>query len=316
LGPEPVELAFVGTAGGRHVIKLVRQQLEARIPGSVLHVYPDVPDLAAVRAVVGANPPIEDLEAFPNLEFVASIWAGVEHLANPERLPGVQIARYVDEALEATMTEAVMTHVLNVHRHTYHFLDLQAAKQWVQAFYDKPETLTVGVLGLGALGADSARALAEHGFTTLGWARTLKDIPGVEAFTGPADLKHMLKRCNVVVCLLPLTPETEGILNLETMGLLEPGATVINVARGGHVAEADLIELLDSGHLDMAILDVFASEPLPQDDPLWDHPKVKVFPHIAAPTDREQASTVAATAVQAFLEGTPIHGLVDRELGY
>ncbi len=309
-------MAFVGTAGGRHVIKLCRKELEARIPGVVLHVFPDIPDLSAIRAVVVANPDVEDLEQLPNLEFVVSIWAGVEGIAANNRLPGVQMARYVDPSLEATMTEAVLAHVLNVHRKTYHFLDLQAEQRWEQQYYDTPDTLTVGMLGLGELGRGAALALVDHGFTTLGWSRSPREVQGVETFSGSEGLKAMLPRCNVLVCLLPLTPETEGILNQNLLSQLPEGATLINVARGGHLVEPDLIKALDSGQLDLAILDVFATEPLPLDDPLWTHAKVKVFPHIAAPTDRERASVVAAEAVEAFLSGAEIKGLVDRDLGY
>ncbi len=316
MGSSLVELAFVGTAGGRHVIKLTRKELEARIPGVILHVFPDIPDLSAIKVAVVANPAVEDLEQLPNLEFVVSIWAGVEAIAGNGRLPGVQMARYVDASLEATMTEAVLAHVLNVHRKTYHFLDLQAERRWEQQYYDAPDTLTVGMLGLGELGRGAVLALSNHGFTTLGWSRSPTSLNGVETFSGAEGLEEMLPRCNVLICLLPLTPETEGILNEETLSQLPEGATVINVARGGHVVEPDLTHALDSGQLDLAILDVFANEPLPADDPLWTHPKVKVFPHIAAPTDRERASIVAAEAVVAFLNGTGIKGLVDRDLGY
>ena len=260
-------MAFVGTAGGRHVIKLCRKELEARIPGVILHVFPDIPDLSAIRAVVVANPDVEDLEQLPNLEFVVSIWAGVEGIATNNRLPGVQMARYVDPSLEATMTEAVLAHVLNVHRKTYHFLDLQAEQRWEQQYYDTPDTLTVGMLGLGELGRGAARTLADHGFTTLGWSRSPREVQGVETFSGSEGLKAMLPRCNVLVCLLPLTPETEGILNQNLLSQLPEGATLINVARGGHLVEPDLIKALDSGQLDLAILDVFATEPLPLEDP-------------------------------------------------
>ena len=311
-----VELAFVGTAGGRHVIKLCRQELEARIPGVILHVFPDISDRTAIRVAVVANPDVEDLEQLPNLEFVVSIWAGVEGIAGNDRLPGVQMARYVDPSLEAIMTEAVLAHVLNVHRKTYHFLDLQREQRWEQQYYDTPDTLTVGMLGLGELGRGAADALSDHGFTTLGWSRSPKKVEGVETFSGSEGLKAMLPRCNVLVCLLPLTPGTEGILNQDLLSRLPKGATLINLARGGHLVEPDLIEALDSGRLDLAILDVFATEPLPLDDPMWTHPKVKVFPHIAAPTDRERASVVAAETVEAFLIGAEIQGLVDRDLGY
>jgi glyoxylate/hydroxypyruvate reductase A len=174
----------------------------------------------------------------------------------------------------------------------------------------------VGVLGLGVLGQRVAQAVAAFEFPVRGWSRTAKDVPGIECFAGADAFERFLAGTKVLVNLLPLTPETQDILDRRTLGCLQPGGYVINVARGAHLVEEDLLALLDSGHLAGAALDVFRTEPLPPEHPFWRHPKVTVTPHTSARTLRDESIAQIAAKIRAFERGEPIAGVVDRQRGY
>jgi glyoxylate/hydroxypyruvate reductase A len=257
------------------------------------------------------------LASLPNLRLISSFGAGIEHiLADPSLPPRVPVTRIVEESLTRGMSEYVALHVLRHHRK----LDLIQANQragiwkWFPPA-DTPRT-NVGFMGLGALGAAAAQQVAQLGFPVLGWSNSEKELAGVESFVGENQRDDFLRLCHILVCLLPLTPKTRGILNRDTMRVLPQGAYVINAGRGGHLVEADLLELLDEGHLSGATLDVFAAEPPPPEHPFWRHPKVLMTPHNAADSLPEAVAPQIIDNIRRAMSGRPLLNEVDRARGY
>jgi glyoxylate/hydroxypyruvate reductase A len=279
--------------------------------------WPDIGRAEDIRFALVWAPPPGLLASLPNLLAASSFGAGVEHiLDDPTVPPELPIARVVDERLTGAMTEYVLLHVLRHHRKLELIQANQRARRW-QWFpsADTPRT-TVGVMGLGALGATAAVALARLGFRVVGWSRAPKDIHGVECLCGEDQRDEFLARCQILVCLLPLTPATRGILDRHTLARLPRGAVVINAGRGGHLVEPDLLAALESGHIAAATLDVFAEEPLPPDHPFWSHPKVLVTPHNAADSVPRSVVPQVVDNYRRALAGQKPRNLVDRRLGY
>ena len=214
------------------------------------------------------------------------------------------------------MGEYVLLAVLRHHREFDRFEREQRARNWAYSFPPQAADRPVGIMGLGELGASAAKLLSAQGFPVLGWSRTPKAIEGVTSYAGRGELHAFLHRSQILVCLLPLTAETRGILDAETFDGLPHGACVINVARGDHLVEADLLAALDSGHLAGATLDVFRTEPLPVDDPLWRHPKVLITPHVASYSLPATAADGVVDNVRRALAGQPLRHQVDRARGY
>jgi glyoxylate/hydroxypyruvate reductase len=242
---------------------------------------------------------------------------GVENLLADPALPrGVPLARLVDPGMVAAMSETVLAHVLDWHRHHYHYRRLQAARRWERRPQWLASERTIGLLGLGALGQDAAARLGALGFDVAGWSRRQKAIEGVRCFTGGAGLESLLRQTDALVCLLPLTAETRGLLDARVFGAMRQGGCVINVARGAHLVARDLIGALDCGQLAHAYLDVFETEPLPADDALWTHPGISVTPHTAALTDPRTALPVIVENIERVRRGeAPLHR-VDFASGY
>jgi len=281
-----------------------------------LFVYPDIPD-RPVDYVLAFRPPFGSIAKLRGVKVVYSLGAGVDGLADdPSIPPGLPIVRMMDDGLVEGMTEFVLHGVLAAHRDADDFARLQRAHRWDHRDHKFARERTVGVLGLGKLGGASATALARLGFQVLGWSRRARTIDGVECFAGDAGLAAMLPRCEILVCLLPLTGDTEGILDARLFAQLPGGAYVINVGRGRHCKVDDLVAALDSGRLGGALLDVFPEEPLRADSPLWDHPKLRITPHIAAMVMPRSAAKYVADQVRAFEAGRPMANLVDRKAGY
>jgi glyoxylate/hydroxypyruvate reductase A len=214
------------------------------------------------------------------------------------------------------MTEYVVMTVLLHHRRMREYAELQAEHAWRKLPVPLAMHRRVGILGLGELGADAARALVGLRFDVAGWSNTRKRIDGVESFAGQRELGHFLTRTEILVNLLPLTEQTRGILNRETLGALPKGAALVNAARGQHLVDADLLELLETGQISEASLDVFHEEPLPADSPFWDHPRVRVTPHAAAVTPPETAAAVIAENIRKMDRGERPHPIVDFDKGY
>jgi len=261
-----------------------------------------------------ATPPKGVLKKLRGVRLIQSLWMGVEGLvADPDYPKGVPLARLVDPGMVAAMSETVLAHILDWHRRHNQYREQQRARQWLRREQYMAADRTVGLLGLGELGTDAARKLRALGFNVAGWSRRPKQVDGVQCFT---DLSAMLPQCNAVVCLLPLTAQTRGILDKKFFSLLKSKSCLINVARGGHVVRQDLIAALDSGQLAHAYLDVFEPEPLPKDDPLWAHPKVSITPHTAALTEPRTAVPKVVENVERARRGeAPLNG-VDFEAGY
>jgi glyoxylate/hydroxypyruvate reductase A len=261
-----------------------------------------------------ATPPKGVLKKLGGAKLIQSLWMGVEGLvADPDYPRGVPLARLVDPGMVAAMSETVLAHVLDWHRRHNQYRAQQRERRWLRHNQYMAADRTVGLLGLGELGTDAARKLLALGFNVCGWSRRPKQVPGVKSFT---DLAEMLPGCNAVICLLPLTSRTRGILNSENLKKIRKGGCLINVARGGHLVKPDLIGALDSGQLSHAYLDVFDPEPLPADDPLWLHPRVSVTPHTAALTEPRTAVPKVVENVERARRGEPPLNRVDFEAGY
>jgi glyoxylate/hydroxypyruvate reductase A len=267
-----------------------------------------------IDVAIVATPPAGTLAKLKRVRLIQSLWMGVEKLlADPGLPPGVPLARLIDPGMVAAMTESVLAHVLDWHRHHYRYRAQQAERQWRRRKQYLASDRTVGILGLGELGSDAARKLLALGFNVAGYSRRPKQLAGVQSFT---ELAPMLRITDALVCLLPLTPQTRGVLNGRNLALLKPHACVINLARGGHLVVSDLLRELDSGHLAHAYLDVFDAEPLPASDPLWRHPGVTITPHSAALTEPRTAIPKIVENIERVRRGeTPQH-LVDFAAGY
>ncbi|MCW5660904.1 MAG: glyoxylate/hydroxypyruvate reductase A [Burkholderiaceae bacterium] len=277
-------------------------------------------DRMRIEVAIVANPAPHSLDGLPRLRLIQSLWAGVDRLFDDPTLPpDVPIARMVDPALTAAMSETALWAVLSLHRGFFVYQRQQRNAVWRQLPQRRADELPVTLLGLGTLGLACARALAQQGYRVTAWTRdgSPRDVPaGVVHVHGDDALWPCLNGTAIVVNLLPLTPATRGLLDARFFGALPRGAALVNLARGAHVVEADLRAALGSGRLGHAVLDVFDSEPLDPKHPFWRHPKVTVLPHVAALTDPRSATAVVASNVRALAEGQPIAHLVDRTRGY
>lgn len=253
-----------------------------------------------------------------NLKAVFCLGAGVDGiLADPDFPSDLPLMRFVDRSLSRELAQFVVMHVLIFHRGQRYFDAAQAMNKWRQRPLPRStEDTRIGILGMGEIGTMCAERLRDLDFPVTGWSRSRKTVSGVESFAGAGELAPFLARSDILVCLLPLTSATQGILNAKTFALLPKGAFVINAARGGHLLEADLVEAIDRGHLAGATLDVFQHEPLPADSMLWNHPKITVTPHIAAITDPRSAARVISEGIGAIERGEPAPHRVNIAQGY
>lgn len=259
---------------------------------------------ATIDAAVVANPTPGALARLPRLRFIQSLWAGVDKLLADATLPlHVPIARMVDPVMTAAMAETALWAVLSLHRGFFDYAQQQCDGQWQQHPQRRADEVPVLVLGAGQLGSAVAGRLTAQGYAVKRWQRS-------QSLLAAATGQH------IVINLLPLTDATRGILNAALFAALPPGAALINLARGAHLVEADLLAALASGQLSRAVLDVFHQEPLPADHPFWQHPRITVLPHVAALTDERSAAKVVARNLQALAAGQPLQHLVDRGRGY
>lgn len=278
----------------------------------------DAYDPATIDYALSFRPPQGLLGKLPKLKAAFSLGAGVDGvLADPGYPKHVPLVRFVDRTLSAEMAQYVLLQILMHHRLQRFFDEAQKEGVWKQKTLPRlTEHTRVGFLGLGEIGSFAARQVAALNFPVSSWSRHRKSLPGVKSFAGDGELKDFLGQADFLVCLLSLTRQTVGILNAKTFAMLPKGAFVINVARGAHLNEADLLAALDSGHLSGAALDVFESEPLPKDSPLWHHPKVTVTPHVAAISQPEVVLRFVRDGIAHFERGERPDNIADVETAY
>ncbi len=273
-------------------------------------------DYKKIDVAIVANPNPTEVKKIVNLKWIQSVWVGVEKLVESFKSERVKIVRLVDPEMNRTMSEAVLSWVLYLHR-DMHFYQVQQNKRvWKEADYIKPSKKIVSIIGLGELGSASAAKLIENGFNVCGWSRGKKNIKKVKSFTGELGLKNMLKQTDILVCLIPLTRNTKYLLNYKMLSYLKKGASIINFARGAIINAKDLVKHLNSGTIKHAVLDVFEQEPLPKTSILWKHKNVTVLPHISAHTDMDTASSIVCKNIKMYRLKNRIPKSVDMARGY
>jgi glyoxylate/hydroxypyruvate reductase A len=293
------------------------KHLDRLDPGIDIRVWPEVGDADDITFAFCWNHPPGEFKKYKNLKCIASLGAGVDHILRDPDLPaGVPITRVVEHCMAQSMSEYAVWAVLNYCRQFDLFRTDQSQKKWRPRIPLLAADTRIGIMGLGQLGKDTAKKLSYLGFPVTGWSRAPKDIPGVRCLAGDEALDDFLSQSRILICLLPLTPKTIGILNKSTFDRLPAGAYVINIARGQHLIEKDLLAALDSGQLDGACLDVFEVEPLPETHPFWSHPKIIVTPHISSITYPKAVAPQIIENYQRSRTGEPLLYVVDVERGY
>jgi glyoxylate/hydroxypyruvate reductase len=289
-----------------------------------VRVAPKLGKAEEVEYALAWQPPKGLLNALPNLRLIVSVGAGVDALLADPDLPDVPMVRFVDVDLTGRMTEYVALHVLYHHRRMSEFGELQRRKVWKYLPEPAAHEVRVGLMGLGVLGSAAARVLDVFGYQVRGWSRSPKSLKGVACFAGPGELDAFLAETDILAVLLPLTPDTRGILDRRLLAKLSrqgrderlPGPVLINAGRGGLQVDADIVASLEAGELYAATLDVFEAEPLPHSSPLWSHPRVVVTPHNAAESSPAAIVRYALRQIAAQSRGEPLQNVVDRRRGY
>ena len=289
--------------------------LAAALPEAEVRLWPDCPRDAEYLAVW--KPPPELFGRAPAARAIFNLGAGVDALLQVPTLPaGVPVIRLEDAGMAEQMVDYVTLAVLAAYREQRVYADQQREGLWRQRAHLRKQAFGVGLLGLGLLGQTVAAGLARFGFPLAGWRRERKAVAGVRTFAGAAELPDFLARSQALVCLLPSTPDTRGLLDRTRLRQLPRGAHLVNIARGDIVVDADLVEALDDGHLASATLDVFHKEPLPPAHPFWHHPRITVTPHVSAVTLVDDSAAQIAAKIRRLERGLPVTGVVDRDRGY
>ncbi|MCC7225122.1 MAG: glyoxylate/hydroxypyruvate reductase A [Burkholderiaceae bacterium] len=287
-----------------------------KAPDIDFHIWPGKADPDKVRYLGVWEPPDRIAERFPNLEVLFSVAAGVDKIDFSALPAGLPVVRMIEPGIVAGMVEYVLWAVLGLHRDMPTYRRFQEERLWKPLSLSPAGGRRVGVLGLGELGRAVLRQLRTLGFQTFGWSRAPHVIEGTMCFGGRDHLPDFLAHCDILVCLLPLTTETTGLLDKNMLACLPRGAALVQVGRGPHLVAEDLLSALDSGQIRDAILDVTEPEPLPPSDPLWVHPRVTLTPHIASMTQPDSAVDVVLENIRRFHAGEPMIGLVDKAKGY
>ena len=294
---------------------LLEQHLKSHPDCPEVRIYPDVGDPANIDCVIVWKHDEGILNDFPNLKLIASYGAGVENILSDPALPaGVPITRFVDDTLANQMAEFVLGAILNHRLHLTHYRELQAAGVWRPTEFLKGRNVTI--LGMGELGATAAKLLHNNGYKVSGWSRSEKNINGIKSYVGNDQLITSMQDADIIVCLLPLTQETKHILNAKLFDGAKKGSYLINVGRGDHLNEDDLIDALYREQISGALLDVFQEEPLDQDHPFWRHPKIHITPHISSPTDKEKVARQILDNFNRMRKGETLLNQVDPKRSY
>lgn len=293
-----------------------RDGLLAQMPDLDIRLWPDIGDPADIHYILVGKFNLDDMPDLPNLRAVMPMFAGLEHLLYHPKCPPVPILRTGLPEGDRAMTEYAVLHVLRHHRHMPDYLGQQARCEWKAIDQKQPHEQRVGFMGFGEMATAPAQVLVGMHFDVAAWVRRPRDDEKVKIFVGDDGLPAFLARTDILVCLLPITSETQGILNAATFAQLPPGATVINLGRGAHLVEDDLVAALDSGHLSAATLDATSPEPLPPDSRLWKHPKITVMPHVARRVRPETVGPQVVENIRRDRAGLPFLWQVDRAAGY
>ena len=294
-----------------------RAQLTRLTQELKVRVWPEIGNPADIDYALVWRPEPGFLASLPNLKLILSLGAGVDHLLVDPQLPRhLPIVRLVDPHMTAAMSEYIVLQVLRLHRRDLDYRAQQEARAWRELDQQNAAERRVGILGLGELGQDAAKKLKALGFDVAGWSRSERTIAGVRCHAGVPGLTPLLGGSEILVCLLPLTAETEGILNARNLALLPRGAALVNAARGAHLVEEDLLAALASGQISAAVLDVFREEPLPADHPFWHHPRIVMTPHVAAFTNPATAAPIILDNIRLYEEGRPLLNRIDPARGY
>ncbi|MCC4239969.1 2-hydroxyacid dehydrogenase [Thalassospira povalilytica] len=294
-----------------------KEAMVARLPGAKIVTGDENYDPETIDYALFWKQPQGLIKTLSNLKAIFSLGAGVDHVVSSPSLPAdLPVIRLEDAGMADQMVQYHLYAALHFMRDFDIYSDQQAKADWTQHPVARISKCRIGVMGLGALGAAVATALSSLGFGVSGWSRSMKAIDGITTFAGKETLGEFLGQSDILICLLPRTSETENVLNSTTLSFLPKGAAIINAARGAMINEADLLRALDTGHLRGAFLDVAVTEPLPESHPFWDHPKIRITPHIAAETRIEESVEQIAENIDRINRGETPRGLVNRETGY
>lgn len=298
-------------------VGMFADELKRLVPDLDIRIWPQIGNAEDIEFALTWNHPTGELNKFKNLKCIASLGAGIDGILRDSDLPeGIPATRVVQSSMPQFMSEYVVLSVLHYCRQFEIYKNDQTAKRWQPRIPLLAHDIRIGIMGLGQLGANAARKLVQLGYHVAGWSRTPKKIEGVVSFAGDDALDEFLSRTNILICLLPLTSATRGILNRHTFEKLPAGAYIINVARGAHLIEEDLIDALNCGHLSGACLDVFQVEPLPEDHPFWSHPNIMITPHISSLTDPKAVMPQILENYRRMKSGKPLMHKVDIIRGY
>ncbi len=293
------------------------EALKNQHPGLNVYVYPEDHDKEEVEFALSWNHPRGIFQNYPNLKVIASMGAGVDHITSDAELPeNIKITKVVDDRLAEDMGTFVLSLVLAHQRNLLHYRESQLNETWEPIPYTRNNDVKVGILGIGNLGQSVSKCLLKNGFQVIGFSKHKKKFEDVESFAGEDEFDEFLEQSDILVNMLPLTPETENILNKELFEKLPKGAYVINVARGQHLVEQDLLAKVDDGHLSGAALDVFWEEPIRDEHPFWKHPKIRVTPHVASVTHPNSVVPQIIENYERMKDEEELKNVVKRDRGY
>lgn len=296
--------------------RLWQRWLAQHAPDIQLHIWPETGEAEQVEALIAWQPPVDMAACFPNLKLLFSVGAGADQFDPCTLPPDLPVIRMIEPGLTQGMVEYVTFSVLGLHRDIPRYFQQQRQQQW-QAHSARPAAQRrVGVMGLGELGQAALRQLVALGFDCAGWSRTPRQCAGVQCWHGDDQLADFLAHSDILVCLLPLTATTQGLLNSALFNQLPYGAALVQAGRGPQLNHHDLLLALDCGQLRAAVIDVTDPEPLPADHPFWHHPAIWLTPHIASQTQNDSAIAALLDNLRRYQRGEPLHGVIDRSRGY